>query len=128
MALRKSKSITSDVSANYWNIESFYYHKPSKVLQINLDLYTSYDSRIANEQPVHREHFSFSNVDDSNFENNTFVYLYQLLKSDPTVLPVLVSEEIPEVTDTDPETGELIIVTSRVPAVYASYFEDAEDC
>lgn len=127
MGLRKTKAINSDVSANYWNVESFSYDKPSMALQLNVSLYTSYESRQAGDKPIHSEHLLFNDVDDSNFENNTFVYFYQLLKSDPTALPVLVSEEVPEVTETDPETGELIVVTPKVPAVYKSYFEDAED-
>lgn len=127
-ALLKTKEINSDISANYWNIESFNYHKPSKALQLNICLYTSADSRQAGDPPIHTEHLLFNDVESSDLEENVFVYLYQILKADHTVLPVLVREEVPEVTETDPETGELIVVTPRVPAVYKSFFEDAEDC
>jgi len=126
-ALLKTKEINSDVSANYWNIEGFNYHKPSRALQVNLCLYTSEESRTAGDQPIHTEHLLFNDVSSSDLEENVFVFLYQLLKADHTVLPVLVSEEVPEVTENDPETGELIIVTPKVPAVYKSFFEDAED-
>lgn len=126
-ALLKTKEINSDVSANYWNIEGFNYHKPSRALQLNLTLYTSEESRTAGDKPIHTEKILFNDVASSDLEENVFVFLYQLLKDDNSVLPVLVSEEVPEVTETDPETGELIVVTPKIPAVYKSYFEDAED-
>jgi len=128
MALQKPKQINSDISANYWMIESLNYDKPSKALSICLALYTSENSRENEEAPIHRERLQLNEIDSAEIEDNIFEFAYGRLKTDSTILPVLVSEEIPEVTENDPETGELIVVTERVPAVYESFFSEATDC
>jgi hypothetical protein len=127
MAIKKTKQINSDISANYWNIESFNFHKPSMTLAVCLALYTSQASRENNELPIHRENLQLNEIDSSELVENPFVFIYEHLKEDPTVLPVLVSEEEPEETENDEETGELIVTKAKVPAVYESFFADAED-
>lgn len=128
MALQKSKQINSDISADYWMIESLNYDKPSKTLAICLALYTSENSRENEETPIHRERLQLNEIESAEIEDNIFEFTYGRLKTDERILPVLVSEEVPEVTENDPETGELIVVTPKIPAVYKSFFEDSEDC
>jgi len=126
MALQKSYTVNSDISADYWRVESFNYDKPTKALTVCLGLYSSQESRQAGDKALSFYSMQFNNIDP--IEDNPFELIYDTLKTDTTVLPVLVTPEVPEVTDTDPETGEVTIVTPRIPAVYKSFFDDAEDC
>lgn len=123
MALKKQKRINRDITANYWNIESFRYGKSVEKLQVILALYTSKLSRNEGEKPIEFHTLHLTGVDM--LEANILRAIYQRLKVDPAYpspLSILVTEEIPEELDEDGE-----IIQEYVPAVYKSFFKDSED-
>ena len=127
MALIKEKQINRDISANFWNVEGFNYDNPSKALEVKLGLYTSKQSKLDGDTPIKTEHIQINNVEPSDLEDDISSFIETKLKTDPTIFPVLVSEEIPGETEVNHITGEIIVISPRIPAVYKSYFEDAED-
>lgn len=139
MALKKAKVINTDITADYWNIGTLEYTKEYSRLVLILDLYTSQESRNNGDNYVYREAFKIMNVTPSDIENNILEFAYAKLKEDNELFPewarILVSPEIPAVPakeEVKNEAGEVIEEAQEaiegVPAVYMSYFEEAEDC
>lgn len=125
MALIKSMSLTSDVNITYWNIEEISHIKDKEQLHFVIRGYSSEQYRMDDVHSyLYKEAITIPDKSVADIQGNLYEVAYEALKEYPDLpekFKVVVSEEVPAVLDDNRE-----IITEAIPAVYKSWFEDAE--